>query len=71
MNKERAIKFAGLMEDYLNIPSFVCEYIEQALISEKYEEVINYIIQRRKELEKKYLLELDKILKGSDSNVKE
>lgn len=68
MNKERAIKFAGLMEDYLNIPSFVCEYIEQALISEKYEEVINYIIQRRKELEKKYLLELDKILKGSDSN---
>lgn len=71
MNKERAIKFAGLMEDYLNIPSFVCEYIEQALISEKYEEVINYIIQRRKELEKKYLLELDKILKGSDSNVKD
>ena len=51
MNKERAIKFASLMEDYLNIPSFVCEYIEQALISGKYEEVINYIIQRRKEIE--------------------
>ena len=51
MNKEKAIKFAGLMEDYLNIPSFVCEYIEQALISGKYEEVINYILQRRKELE--------------------
>lgn len=55
MNRE--IKFASLMEDYLNIPSFVCEYIEQALISEKYEEVINYILQRRKELEQ-----------GSDSN---
>ena len=53
MNKERAIKFASLMEDYLNIPSFVCEYIEQSLISGKYEEVINYIIQRRKELELK------------------
>lgn len=52
MNKERAIEFASLMEDYLNIPSFVCEYIEQALISEKYEEVINYILQRRKELER-------------------
>ena len=53
MNKEKAIKFASLMEDYLNIPSFVCEYIEQALINGKYEEVINYIIQRRKELELK------------------
>lgn len=57
MNKEKAIEFAGLMEDYLNISSFVCEYIEQALISGKYEEVINYILQRRKELER-----------GSDSN---
>lgn len=56
MNKEMAIEFAGLMEDYLNIPSFVCEYIEQALISEKYEEVINYILQRRKEIEKKLLV---------------
>ena len=59
MNKEKAIKFASLMEDYLNIPSFVCEYIYQALISGKYEEVINYIIQRRKELE---------LEQGSDSN---
>lgn len=59
MNKEKAIEFASLMEDYLNIPSFVCEYIEKALISGKYEEVINYIIQRRKEIEQ-----------GSDSNVK-
>lgn len=59
MNKEDAIRFAELMEDYLNIPSFVCEYIEQALIDGKYKEVIEYIIQRRNEIEQ-----------GSDSNVK-
>ena len=52
MNKENAIKFAGLMEDYLNIPSFVCEYIEKALIDGRYKEIIEYIIQRRNELEK-------------------
>lgn len=51
MNKENAIKFAGLMEDYLNIPSFVCEYIAKALIDGSYREVIEYIIQRRTELE--------------------
>ena len=53
MNKENAIKFAGLMEDYLDIPSFVCEYIEKALIDGHYEEVIKYIIQRRNELEQR------------------
>ena len=31
MDKEKAIRFAGLMEDYLNIPSFVCEMIQQQL----------------------------------------
>lgn len=51
MNKENAIKFAGLMEDYLDIPSFVCEYIERALIDGRYKEIIEYIIQRRNELE--------------------
>lgn len=58
MNKEDAISFASLMEDYLKIPSFVCEYIEQALIDGKYKEVIEYIIQRRNE-----------IGQGSNSNV--
>ena len=53
MNKERAIYFAGLMEEYLNIPSFVCEIIENELINEKYNKVINYVIDRRKELENK------------------
>lgn len=52
MNKERATYFAGLMEEYLNIPACVCEYIENELTNEKYNEVINYIIDRRKELEK-------------------
>ena len=51
MKRENAIRFAGLMEDYLNIPSFVCEYIEKALMEESYKEVIDYIIQRRNEIE--------------------
>ena len=53
MDKERAIYFAGLMEEYLNIPSCVCENIENELINEKYYKVINYVINRRKELENK------------------
>ena len=53
MNKERAIYFAGLMEEYLNIPFCVCENIENELINEKYNKVINYVIDRRKELENK------------------
>ena len=51
MDKENAIRFAGLMENYLNIPSFVCEYIEKALMEERYKEIIDYIIQRRNEIE--------------------
>ena len=53
MDKERAIYFAGLMEEYLNIPSCVCENIENELINENYYKVINYVINRRKELENK------------------
>ena len=53
MNKEEAIRFAGLMESYLNIPSFVCEYIEKDLINGKYRETIEYVIQRRNEIETK------------------
>lgn len=53
MNKERAIYFAGLMEEYLHIPSCVCENIENELINGEYYKVINYVIKRRKELENK------------------
>lgn len=53
MNKENAIYFAGLMEDFLNIPSFVCEMIQLELEEGCYEEVIEYIIQRKKEIQKK------------------
>jgi uncharacterized protein (UPF0305 family) len=53
MNKEEAIYFAGLMEFYLNIPSFVCENIEKKLIDENYKEVIEFIINRTKELKEK------------------
>lgn len=52
MNREEAIYFAGLMESYLNIPSFICEIIEYKLIEGKYQEVIEYIIQRKRELDK-------------------
>ena len=53
MNKEELIRFAGLMEDYLNIPSFVCEMIEQQLEENKYKEVVEYVVQRRNEIESK------------------
>lgn len=51
MNKEDAIFFAGQMEDFLHIPSFVCEMIEKSLMEEKYKDVLEFIISRRKELE--------------------
>lgn len=50
MNKKDSIYFAGLMEDYLNIPSFLCEIIEKDLEQQKYKDVIEYIIQRKQEL---------------------
>ena len=53
MNKEDSIRFAGLMEDYLNIPSFVCEMIQQQLEKNKYKEVVEYVVQRRNEIENK------------------
>lgn len=53
MNREDAIYFAGLMEDYLNIPSFVCEIIEKKLQEGKYQEVVEFIIRRKKELKSK------------------
>ena len=53
MNKEEAIKFAGLMEEYLHIPTFVCEMIEKQLEDNKYKEVVEYVIQRRNEIENK------------------
>lgn len=63
MSEENRIKFAGLMEEYLNIPSFVCELIEKQLQNKKYKEVIEYIVQRRNEIENKedYLSEQEKI----------
>ena len=42
--------FAGLMEDYLKIPSLVCELIERKLLEGNYEEVIKYVVQRKKEI---------------------
>ena len=63
MSEENRIRFAGLMEAYLNIPSFVCELIEKQLQDNKYKEVIEYVVQRRNEIENKedYLSEQKKI----------
>ena len=52
MDGNDAIMFAGLMEDFLNIPSLVCELIEKKLTEGKYEEVIRYIIERKKKMNK-------------------
>ena len=63
MSEENRIRFAGLMEEYLNIPSFVCELIEKQLQDNKYKEVVEYVVQRRNEIENKedYLSEQEKI----------
>ena len=68
MSEENRIRFAGLMEAYLNIPSFVCELIEKQLQDNKYKEVIEYIVQRRNEIENKkdYLSEQEKIKRYLD-----
>jgi hypothetical protein len=52
MDSNDAIMFAGLMEDFLNVPSLVCELIEKKLTEGKYEEVIRYIIERKKKMNK-------------------
>lgn len=63
MSEKNRIRFAGLMEEYLNIPIFVCELIEKQLEDNKYKEVIEYVVQRRNEIENKedYLSEQEKI----------
>lgn len=55
LDKNEARKFAGLMEDYLDIPSIVCELIEEKLTEGNYEEVIKFIIKRKDELAKEGL----------------
>lgn len=50
MKIEDARYFAGLMEDYLEIPAFICEKIENKLANEEYKDVIEFIINRKKSL---------------------
>lgn len=66
MNKEEAVYFAGLMEDYLNIPSFLCESIENNLVNGKYKEVIEYIIKRKKEEDERVQFFMDGNLQEKD-----
>lgn len=51
MDINEARKFAGYMEDFLEIPAMVCEIIEAKLVAGKYEEICRYIVQRKTELE--------------------
>ena len=48
MKKAKIQEFVGLMEDYLHIPSSMCEVLEDKLLHKKYPEVIEYIVSRRK-----------------------
>lgn len=48
MNLNDAMYFASLMEDYLEIPVFICEKIENKLVNEEYKDVIEFIINRKK-----------------------
>lgn len=50
MDRDRAIFFAGQMEDFLHIPAGICEVIEQKLVAGKYQEVIDFVIDRKKTL---------------------
>lgn len=52
MEQATARAFAGLMEDYLHLPGFMCEKIEARLLEGHFEEVIQYVVDRRKEIEK-------------------
>lgn len=53
MEKHTARQFVCLMADYLDIPSFICEKMESQLIKGNYEDVITFIVERKKEIEKK------------------
>lgn len=54
MEKEDARYFAGLMEDFLSIPAFVCEKIEINLIQGNYKEVVEFVIKRKRCQEKEH-----------------
>lgn len=50
MNKEDAQFFAGEMENFLDIPSMLCESVESLLTQGRYKEVCDFILRRRKEI---------------------
>lgn len=58
MDIKKIRRFAGLMEDYLDIPSITCETIETKLLNEKYEEVLEYVVDRREYVEKENLVKV-------------
>ena len=59
MEKGVARQFVCLMADYLDIPSFVCEKMESQLIKGEYEDVINFVVKRKKEIEKNTTMYID------------
>lgn len=67
MKTGQAIEIVGQLEDFLNIPSFLCEYLQKELEEEHYQEVIEYIIERKNEdvesQKEKCLKEIEKLNK--------
>ena len=59
MEKGIARQFTCLMADYLDIPSFVCEKMESQLINGNYEDVINFVVKRKKEIEDRATVYID------------
>lgn len=50
MDKEDAEFFAGEMEEFLDIPSMLCEGIEKKLIEGNFKEVCEFILRRRRSI---------------------
>ena len=55
MNREDGIAIASALEDALNIPSMVCELIEREIEQGKYEEVLQFVANRWREIQRKKL----------------
>lgn len=53
MNKEDGIAITCALEDALNIPSVACEQIERKIEQGKYEEVLQFIANRWREIQRK------------------
>lgn len=51
MERKDAKYFASQMEGILDIPAFMCEAIEEALVNGDFKSVCNFILGRLREIE--------------------